>query len=192
VGLGVAGSPDSAIEWADLARTARERGSGTLSAEMDFMQGEPTYPFGAHLAIVEVDTETGWARLLAHTAVDDCGSIVNPMLLKGQQHGGIAQGAGQALWEHARFDHNGYPLTPNLVTYHIPVATDLPSFRVSNTITPTRHNPLGAKGAGEAGTIGSTPAIHSAVMDALAPWGVRHLDMPLTPDKIWEAINAAG
>jgi carbon-monoxide dehydrogenase large subunit len=191
IGLAVAGSPDSAIEWADLARAADELGSGALSAEMDFMQAEPTFPFGAHLAVVEVDTETGWVRLLAHTAVDDCGSIVNPMLLKDQQHGGIAQGAGQALWEHARFDDNGYPLTPNLVTYHIPAATDLPSFRVSNTITPTRHNPLGAKGAGEAGTIGSTPAIHSAVMDALAPWGVKHLDMPLTPDKIWEAINAA-
>ena len=189
VGLGVAGSPDSAIYWADLAGAARALGGG-LSAEMDVKQDAPTYPFGAHLAVVEVDTETGWARLLAHTAIDDCGSIVNPMLLKGQQHGGIAQGAGQALWENALFDENGYPLTPNLVTYHIPVATDLPSFRVSSTITPTQHNRLGAKGAGEAGTIGSTPAIHSAVMDALAPMGVKHLDMPLTPCKIWEAINA--
>jgi carbon-monoxide dehydrogenase large subunit len=191
VGLGVAGSPDTAIEWADLATAANALGGRTLSAEMDFKQDKATYPFGAHMAVVEVDTETGWARLLAHAAVDDCGSIVNPMLFQGQQHGGIAQGAGQALWEHARFDENGYPLTPNLVTYHIPVATDLPSFRVSNTITPTRHNPLGAKGAGEAGTIGSTPAIHSAVMDALAPFGIKHLDMPLTPDKIWQAINAA-
>jgi aerobic carbon-monoxide dehydrogenase large subunit len=191
VGLGVAGSPDSAIEWADLATAANALGGRTLASEMDFKQDKATYPFGAHMAVVEVDTETGWARLLAHAAVDDCGSIVNPMLFQGQQHGGIAQGAGQALWEHARFDENGYPLTPNLVTYHIPVATDLPSFLVSNTITPTQHNPLGAKGAGEAGTIGSTPAIHSAVMDALSTFGIKHLDMPLTPDKIWEAINAA-
>ena len=142
----MAGSPDSAIAWADLATAANALGGRTLSSEMDFKQAKATYPFGAHMAVVEVDTETGWARLLAHAAVDDCGSIVNPMLFQGQQHGGIAQGAGQALWEHARFDENGYPLTSNLVTYHIPVATDLPSFRVSNTITPTQHNPLGAKG----------------------------------------------
>lgn len=190
MGLGVAGSPDSAIDWADLAGAALERIKEKLAVETDRKQDQPTYPFGAHVAVVEVDTETGWARLLAHTAVDDCGSIVNPMLVKGQQHGGIAQGAGQALWEQVRFDENGYPLTSNLVTYHVPAATDLPSFTVSNTITPTPHNPLGAKGVGEAGTLGSTPAIHSAVMDALASFGVKHIDMPLTPDKIWEAINA--
>lgn len=189
VGMGVAGSPDSAVTWADLAAAAAAAGT-RLAREVDRDQGKATYPFGAHVAVVEVDTETGWTRLLALAAVDDCGSILNPMLVKGQQHGGIAQGAGQALWEHARFDAHGYPLTGNLVTYHVPAATDVPSFTVSNTITPTQHNPLGAKGIGEAGTLGSTPAIHSAVMDALAPFGIRHIDMPLTPDRIWEAINA--
>ena len=189
VGLGVVGSPDSTMSWVDVAEAARTRDGANLHVEMERRQAAATYPFGAHMAVVEVDTETGWTRLVSHTAVDDCGVIINPMLVLGQQHGGIAQGAGQALWEHVRFDDKGYPLTSNLITYHLPAATDLPPFRVSSTITPTQHNPLGAKGIGEAGTLGSTPAIHSAVMDALAPFGVTHLDMPLTPDKVWEAIN---
>lgn len=188
LGMGVAGSPDSVIGWGDLAVRGNARGT-PLSAEEMVTQPASTFPFGTHVAIVELDTETGWVRLVEHTAVDDCGNRINPMLVMGQQHGGVAQGAGQALFEHARFDDAGNPLTGNLVTYQIPAATDLPSFRVASHETPTPHNILGAKGVGEAGTLGSTPAIHSAVMDVLAPFGVRHLDMPLRPERIWRAMR---
>lgn len=188
IGLRVAGDPGSAITWGALA-TLIESGGDRLSRSRDESQGASTYPFGAHLAVVEVDVDTGWCKLLAHVAVDDCGTIINPMLVKGQQHGGIAQGAGQALFEHMQFDESGFPLTTNMGSYLIPAATDLPSFVVSNTSTPTRLNPLGAKGVGEAGILGSTPAIHSAAMDALASFGVRHIDMPLTPHAIWRAIH---
>lgn len=187
-GLAVTGSPESTLTWGRLAMIAADAGSG-LAAESELRQNNSTYPFGAHVAVVELDTETGWARLVYHAAVDDCGNMINPMLVKGQQHGGIAQGAGQALFEHMRYDDDGIPLTANLATYLIPAATDLPSFAVSSAVTPTSLNPLGAKGVGEAGTLGSTPAIHSAVMDALAPFGIDHLDMPLTPAKIWGAIQ---
>jgi carbon-monoxide dehydrogenase large subunit len=188
VGLGVAGDPGSTMTWSGIA-TLIESGGEELSRFRDERQGASSYPFGAHLAVVEVDVETGWCRLLAHVAVDDCGTIINPMLVKGQQHGGIAQGAGQALFEHMQFDEAGFPVTANMASYSIPAAPDLPSFVVMNTCTPTALNPLGAKGIGEAGTLGSTPAIHSAVVDALASFGVRHVDMPLTPHTIWRAIN---
>ncbi len=188
VGLGVVGDPGSLITWGEIAMLI-ESGGDELSRSRDERQGASTYPFGAHLAVVEVDVDTGWCRLVTHVAVDDCGTIINPMLVKGQQHGGIAQGAGQALFEHMRFDSSGFPLTANMASYSIPAATDLPSFVVSNTTTPTRLNPLGAKGVGEAGTLGSTPAIHSAVIDALASFGVKHIDMPLTPHAIWRAIH---
>ena len=187
-GLGVAGSPDALVSWAKLAQLASD-GGATLAAEEQVVQPASTYPFGTHVAVVEVDTETGWVRLVEHVAVDDCGRVINPMLVKGQQHGGIAQGAGQALFEHARIDDEGNPLTGNMVSYAIPAATDLPAFQTQNHVTPTPHNVLGAKGVGEAGTLGSTPAIHSAVLDALGPHGVRHLDMPLRPERIWRAIH---
>ena len=189
VGLGVAGAPGATVSWADLASMAESSGS-RLQRSRDERQGASTYPFGAHMAAVEIDRETGWCRLLAHVAVDDCGSVINPMLVKGQQHGGIAQGAGQALFEHMRFDESGQATTANMSTYSIPAAPDLPSFVTISTVTPTPLNPLGAKGVGEAGTLGSTPAIHSAVMDALAPFGITHIDMPLTPHAIWRALNA--
>ena len=186
-GMGVAGVPGSDIPWSQLAQAAEQRGE-PLTADEKFGSADATYPFGAHVSVVEVDTETGWARLVRHISVDDCGNIVNPMLVMGQQHGGIAQGVGQALFEEALFDGDGNPLTANLVGYTVPTAVDLPMFEVDGTTTPTPLNPLGAKGVGEAGTLGSTPAIHSAVMDALAPLGVRHIDLPLTPSKIWTAI----
>lgn len=189
VGLGVIGAPGSAVSWAELARFAENSGRDPLLAERESPQPAATYPFGAHVAVVEVDTETGWTRLIQHTAIDDCGNVINPMLVKGQQHGGIAQGFGQALLEHARFDDDCNPLTSNLTTYPIPAATDLPSFRTMSHVTPTPHNPLGAKGVGEAGTLGSTPAIHSAVIDALRPFGVQHVDMPLRPERVWRAIH---
>ena len=148
-------------------------------------------PFGSHVAVVEVDRDTGEVDLLRHIAVDDCGTILNPMLVNGQQHGGIAQGIAQALWEHVQYDEDANPVTASLMDYLMPSAAELPSFEVSNTETASPRNPLGAKGIGESGTIGSTPAIHNAVLDALAPFGVRHIDMPLTPMKIWKAVAAS-
>lgn len=151
----------------------------------------PTFPFGAQVAVVEVDTETGDARLREIYTCDDAGRILNPMLFDGQRHGGIAQGISQALYEEFVYDADGNPLTATLVDYAFPTAADLPSFTLSTQETETSYNPLGAKGIGEAGTIGATPAVQNAVIDALAPYGVRHLDMPLNPQRIWQAIQAA-
>ena len=163
-----------------------------LRAELDFNQGEATYPFGAHIAVVEVDTETGRVELLRHVAVDDCGTVLNPVLVEGQQHGGVAAGISQTLFEAVRYDADGNLLTSNFADYAIISATELPSFEVHEMVTPTPRNPLGAKGIGESGTIGSTPAVQNAVVDALAPLGIRHLDMPFTPERVWRAVNAQG
>jgi carbon-monoxide dehydrogenase large subunit len=130
-------------------------------------------------------------RHVRHVAVDDCGRVLNPLLVAGQQHGGIAQGAAQVLWEQVLYDDDGNPITPTFADYGIPAASELPSFEASGTQTPTPLNPLGAKGIGESGTIGSTPAVHGAVLDALAPLGVRHVDMPCTPERVWRAIADA-
>jgi len=195
--VGVAGVPATALTWAELASAAErpdrrpEGWEGGLASELDFNQGEATYPFGAHVAVVDVDSETGRVELLRHVAVDDCGRILNPLLVTGQQHGGIAQGAAQALFEEVVYDDDGNPLTGNLMDYAMPSAAELPSFEASNTETPTPLNPLGAKGIGESGTIGSTPAIQNAVIDALSHLGVRHLDMPLTAERVWRAIHDA-
>jgi carbon-monoxide dehydrogenase large subunit len=150
-----------------------------------------TFPFGAHIAVVEVDTETGTIKIKRYLAIDDVGNIVNPMIVEGQLHGGITHGIGQALLEHAVYDENGQLSSGSYMDYAMPRADDLPSFETDYTITPCPHNPLGVKGAGEAGTIGSTPAIVNAVIDALWPLGVRHLEMPLTPQKVWQAIQQA-
>ena len=174
----------------DDARRPDDMEAG-LASELDFNQGEATYPFGAHIAVVEVDTETGRVELIRHVAVDDCGRILNPLLVAGQQHGGIAQGVAQALYEGIVYDDDGNPLTGNLMDYAMPSAAELPSFEASNTETPTPLNPLGAKGIGESGTIGSTPAVQNAVVDALSPYGIRHLDMPLTAERVWRAIQDA-
>jgi carbon-monoxide dehydrogenase large subunit len=141
--------------------------------------------------VAEVDVETGRARLVRHVAVDDCGRILNPMLVEGQVHGGIAQGVAQALFEEVRYDEEGNCVTGTLASYAMPSAADLPGFETMHTETPTPLNPLGAKGIGESGTIGSTPAVHNAVVDALAHLGVTHVDMPLTPERVWRAIQAA-
>ena len=167
-------------------------GLGPLAAAVDFSQEGATFPFGAHVSVVEVDMETGEVRPLRHVAVDDCGRILNPLLVQGQQHGGIAQGMAQALWEQVVFDADGNPLTSNLADYAMPSAAEFPSFETANTETPTPRNPLGAKGIGESGTIGSTPSVHNAVVDALSHLGVRHVDMPCTPERVWRAIVAAG
>jgi carbon-monoxide dehydrogenase large subunit len=199
--VGVAGVPASALSWGELAQAANdpsrrppdwpEGPEAALIASLDFNQGEATYPFGAHVAVVEVDTETGAVEHLRHVAVDDCGRILNPLLVRGQQHGGIAQGVAQALYEGFVYDDEGNPLTANLMDYAMPSAAELPSFEASNTQTPTPLNPLGAKGIGESGTIGSTPSVQNAVIDALSHLGVRHVDMPLTAERVWRAIEDA-
>ena len=197
-GLAVAGVPARAVSWAELAAAAQTEGaeaggegSGGLAAAVDFDQGEATYPFGAHVAVVEIDADTGDTRLLRHVAVDDCGRILNPMLVQGQVHGGVATGVSQALYEQSLYDEDGNPRNTNFADYAIPAASELPRFETHHTETPTPLNPLGAKGIGESGTIGSTPAVQSAVLDALAPLGISRLDMPYTPQRVWHAIAAA-
>jgi aerobic carbon-monoxide dehydrogenase large subunit len=187
--LGVAGVPASGLSWADLATAARDRGT-QLTHELDVEQGG-TFPFGCHVAVVEVDRETGRVTIVDLVAVDDCGTVVNPLLAEGQVHGGLAQGIAQMLFEEVRYDPDGNPLTATLTDYAVPTAVDLPAFRTAHTVTPTPHNPLGAKGIGESGTTGSVGALWNAVVDALAPLGVRHLDPPFTPMRVWEAMQAA-
>ena len=141
----------------------------------------PTFPFGAHVAVVEVDTETGKVVLRRLITVDDAGTVINPLLAEGQRHGGIAQGAAQALLEEVLYDEDGNPLTTSFADYPFLSATEVPSFELVEMETPTSYNPLGAKGIGEAGTIGATPAVQNAVIDAVAHLGVRHIDMPTSP-----------
>jgi carbon-monoxide dehydrogenase large subunit len=185
----VAGSDREGPAWADLAVAA---GPGGLAAEAEFRAPSPTYPFGAHLAVVEVDTETGYVALRRVVTVDDAGRVLNPLLAEGQRHGGIAQGVGQALWEEMAYDGEGRPLTSDLASYAVPTAGDLPAFELVAMETPTPVNPLGAKGIGESGAIGATPAVQNAVVDALGHLGVEHVDLPCTPERVWRAIVAAG
>jgi aerobic carbon-monoxide dehydrogenase large subunit len=188
--LGVAGVPSSALAWSELSKRAGETGE-TLRTALDWQSAGATFPFGAHVSVVEVDIETGWVRPLRHVAVDDCGRILNPLIVTGQQHGGIAQGMAQALWEHMIYDQDGNPRTGNLAEYAMPSAAEVPFYETSNTETPSPLNPLGAKGIGESGTIGSTPAVQNAVVDAVSHLGVRHIDMPCTPQRVWQAIQDA-
>jgi carbon-monoxide dehydrogenase large subunit len=183
--FGVAGVPATALSWAQLAAEA------TLAVEHDFEQDDQTFPFGCHVAVVEVDVETGDARLVRLIAVDDCGTILNPMLVEGQIHGGVAQGVAQALYEEFVYDADGNPLTASLIDYAIPTIGEIPAIETVRMETPTPLNPLGAKGIGESGTIGSTPAVQNAVIDAVSHLGVRHIDMPLHPMRVWEAIQEA-
>ncbi|MER3420990.1 MAG: carbon monoxide dehydrogenase, partial [Chloroflexota bacterium] len=162
-----------------------------LEAQQFYASQGITFPFGAYLAVVEVDRETGAVQLLHFAGVDDCGPVVNPLIVAGQLHGGIAQGVGQALLEEVVYDENGQLLTGTFLDYALPTAETLPRIQLGHTVTPSPLTPLGLKGVGEAGTIGSVPAIANAVMDALAPLGIRHLDLPLTPHKVWRAIREA-
>ncbi len=187
----VAGSPAVSRSWAELGAASLERGGSPLMAEVDFDYPGATFPFGTHVALVEVDTETGKVRLLRHVAVDDAGRILNPLLAEGQVHGGTAQGAAQALLEEFSYDAEGNPLTANFADYSFISAAELPSFETAFTETPTPRNRLGVKGIGESGSIGSTPAVHNAVCDALSHLGVRHLDMPATPLRVYEAMASA-
>jgi carbon-monoxide dehydrogenase large subunit len=183
--FGVMGVPATALSWAELASSA------TLAAECDFEQDDQTFPFGCHVAVVEVDVETGAAHLVRHIAVDDCGTVLNQALVDGQIHGGVAQGVAQALYEEFVYDAEGNPLTASLTDYAIPTIGEIPMIETVSMETPTPLNPLGAKGVGESGTIGSTPAVQNAVIDAVSHLGVRHIDMPAHPMRVWEAIQAA-
>ncbi len=184
----VRGDPASSRTWAQVAAHAGEAG---LAADVNYTEGKPTFPFGTHLAVTEVDTETGKARLIRHVTIDDAGTVLSPVLAEGQRHGGIAQGVAQALLEEVVYDGDGNPVTGTLVDYAIVTAAELPSFELLASETPAIINPLGAKGIGEAGTIGATPAAQNSVIDAVSHLGVRHIDMPLTPPRVWAAMNAA-
>ncbi|MDA3040737.1 MAG: xanthine dehydrogenase family protein molybdopterin-binding subunit [Actinomycetota bacterium] len=184
----VAGTPAIHRSWADLAAQAVASGT-TLSAEIDFQPAGATFPFGAHVSVIEVDVETGEVTVVRHIACDDAGTLVNPLLVDGQVHGGLAQGIAQALLEEVRYDLAGNPLTTNFMDYAIISAAELPSFERIELQTPTPLNPLGAKGVGESGTIGSTPAVQNAVVDALSHLGVRHIDLPVKPERVWEALR---
>ncbi|MEO8476750.1 MAG: xanthine dehydrogenase family protein molybdopterin-binding subunit [Actinomycetota bacterium] len=193
----VRGAPARSITWAELATAASDLSRlppgmqpGLVSAGQ-FRQPASSFPFGTHVAVVEVDIETGDVRLMRHVAVDDCGRILNPMLVQGQVHGGLAQGIAQALFEEVRFDEQGNPMSGTLTTYAMPSAAEFPSFQTAHTETLTPTNPLGAKGVGESACIGSTPAVQNAAVDALRPLGVRHLDLPLSPERVMEAIHRA-
>ena len=188
----VIGTPSIGVSWEHLADHLGEQNVGPrlLHAEEVFESEGPTFPFGTHVAVVEVDTETGKVDLERLVACDDAGVILNPLLAAGQVHGGLAQGAAQALLEEFRYDEDGNPLTGNLADYAVISAAELPMFERVVLETPTHINPLGAKGIGESGTVGATPAIQNAVVDALSHLGIRHLDMPMTPEKVWRSIKA--
>ena len=181
----VVGDPRASVPLATLAEGER------LFVRAVFKAPGPTFPFGAHVAVAEVDTETGKAVLRRMVTVDDAGTVVNPLLAEGQRHGGIAQGAAQALCEEVIYDADGNPLTASFADYSILSATEVPSFELADMATPTSYNPLGAKGIGEAGTIGATPAVQNAIVDALAHLGVRHIDMPASPRRVWQALRSA-
>jgi aerobic carbon-monoxide dehydrogenase large subunit len=182
----VAGTPARSLTWADLAAADGD----PLAGDHDFEAPMPTFPFGTHVAVVEVDTDTGLVRLRRLIACDDAGTLLNPLLAEGQIHGGIAQGVAQALMEEVVYDDDGTPKTTNFADYAVISAAELPSFELVPMETPTWVNELGAKGVGESGTIGAIPATYNAVVDALSHLGVRHLTMPCTPEKVWRAIRS--
>jgi carbon-monoxide dehydrogenase large subunit len=189
---------DRAVAWAQVARTAylpRQLPAGLepgFSEEAAFTPPAVTFPNGSQICEVEIDEETGVVRVVRHTVVDDVGRMVNPLLVKGQIHGGVVQGLGQGLFEELTYDAaTGQLLAGSFMDYAMPRADDMPPFDVDSHEVPTAVNPLGAKGVGEAGTVGALPALLNAVNDALAPLGVRHLDMPVTPERVWRAIQDA-
>ena len=188
---------ESSIGFADVALTAYvphnypEGLEPGLEFSSFYDPANFTFPFGAHIAVVEVDTETGVVKLVRYAACDDVGNVVNPMIVDGQVHGGVTHGIGQALMEGAIYNDDGQLINGSYMDYALPRADELPRFETARTVTPCPHNPLGVKGAGETGTIGATPAVVNAVIDALWPLGVRHLEMPLTPQRVWQAIQSA-
>ena len=193
----VKGSPDKKktfqeIAFAlDLAFDAPEGMEPYLDETAYYDTPNCTWPFGTHVAIVEVDEATGHVDLVKYVAVDDVGNKINPMIVDGQLHGGIVQGVGQALWEGAVYGDDGQLLSGSMLDYALPRASWLPNLELDETVTPSPVNPIGVKGVGEAGAIASTAAVANAVNDALKPFGIRHLDMPLTPQTVWKAMQAA-
>jgi len=185
----VAGTPTVSRNWVDVAKFIAQDGGEPLRTESDFQPPGATFPFGVHLSVVEVDRETGEVSVVRHVACDDAGTLVNPLIVDGQAHGGIASGIAQALMEEFIYDEDGNPNTANLADYGLVSAAELPSFERIEQETPTPRNPIGAKGIGESGTIGATPAVQNAVVDALAHLGVRHVDMPATGERVWRAMN---
>jgi carbon-monoxide dehydrogenase large subunit len=186
-GFHVAGTPAKRIGWFELAAANDE----SIAGEYDFKPDGATFPFGAHLVVVEVDADTGRVQVERLVAVDDAGTMINPLIVDGQVHGGLAAGIAQALLEEIRYDDDGNPLTTNFADYAVISPTEVPSFELHPMETPTPMNPLGAKGIGESGTVGSTPAVQNAVVDALAHLGVRHVDMPLTAERVWRHLQGA-
>jgi carbon-monoxide dehydrogenase large subunit len=194
----VRGSPDKSKTMAEIAGAAHippqelpadiEPG---LEATAMYDPENFVFPFGAHACVVDVDPETGKVNVVRYVAVDDCGPAINPLLIDGQIHGGVVHAIGQALYEKVHYDENGQLVTGTFVDYALPTAAELPSFETDRTETPSPVNSLGVKGVGEAGTIGATPAVTAAVLDALKPLGVSWIDMPLTPVRVWEAIEQA-
>jgi len=194
----VKGTPSKAVTIQEIAVAAFQTNrlpkgmEGGLEATTFFDPTNFVWPFGAHIAVVEVDGETGATKILRYVAVDDVGTRINPMVVDGQLHGGIAQGIGQALFEEAVYDEAGQLRTGSLVDYLVPTAADLPAFELAATVTPSPVNPLGTKGVGEAGTIASSAAVINAVVDALAPFGVKDISMPATPEKVWQLMHRHG
>jgi carbon-monoxide dehydrogenase large subunit len=194
----VRGAPDQAKSWGDVALMAHLAHNYPSNLEPGLNElafydpSNFTFPFGTHIAVVEVDPETGAVEIQRYLAVDDVGNVINPLIVDGQVHGGLAQGIAQALYEEAVYDDSGQLISATLLDYAVPKASNLPSFDTERTITPCPHNPLGVKGVGEAGAIASPATIVNAVMDALKPYGVKHLDMPLRAEKVWKAIHGNG
>lgn len=187
----VAGTPAISLDWATVAASIRSESGSNLLSEIDFNPPGATFPFGSHVAVVEVDQDTGQVELLRHIACDDAGTMVNPMLVAGQVHGGLASGIAQALMEEFQYDEIGNPVTSNFMDYPLVSAAELPNFERVPMETPTPRNPLGAKGVGESGTIGATPAVQNAVVNALSHLGVRHVDIPTTPQRVWNTLQLA-
>jgi carbon-monoxide dehydrogenase large subunit len=193
----VRGTPERAMPLGAIAFeafTAHNLPDGlepNLEASSHYDPPNFTFPFGTHLAVVEVDTETGFTTLVRYIAVDDCGNQINPLIVEGQVHGGVVQGVAQALWEEAVYDDEGNLLTASFLDYMIPTAAEVPSIETGSTVTPSPSNPMGVKGVGEAGTIGSAPAVINAIVDALSPYGINDIAMPASPERVWQAMKSA-
>jgi carbon-monoxide dehydrogenase large subunit len=193
----VKGDPDSGSTIAEVAMAAHgavdlpDGVEGSLEAQTTYNPPNLTYPFGAYVCVVDIDPKTGVTKVRRFVAVDDCGTRINPMIIEGQVHGGLADGVGMALMEIIDFDEYGNCLGSSFMDYLMPTAMEVPDWETDYTVTPSPHHPIGAKGVGESATVGSPPVIMNAIVDALAPFGVGHIDMPATPSRVWEAINAA-
>ena len=191
----VKGDPSASVTIQDIAMKAHGAGDlpegleGGLDAEVCYNPDNLTYPYGAYFCVVDIDPGTATVKVRRFLAVDDCGTRINPMIIEGQVHGGIVDGIGMALMEMIAFDEEGNCLGGSLMDYLIPTALEVPYLETGHTVTPSPHHPIGAKGVGESATVGSPPAVVNAVVDALAPFGVRHADMPLTPSRVWEAMQ---